>query len=148
MTLAEVTQLIFDTYSAEPEHLFARAPGYAAFRHADNGKWFAVAMEDIPCRALGMNRDGWVDILNVKCDPLLVTVLRARPGYRPAYHMNKNNWISILLDGSAGPEEIETLLETSFALTGRKARRKTQRQTEKGDEHPDGHAAAHSGSPE
>ena len=122
MTLSELTRLISDAYGAEPEHLFARHPGFAAFRRVDNGKWFAVSMAGIPWRTLGQDREGRVDILNVKCDPILVGSLRTRPGFCPAYHMNKSHWITILLDGSAEGEEIAALVEMSYGLTKAKGR--------------------------
>ena len=127
MTLSEVTQLILDDYGAEPEHIFARYPGIAVFRRRDNGKWFAAAMADMPWRALGVDREGRVDILNVKCDPILVGSLRMRPGFRPAYQMNKSHWITILLDGSVAGEEIAALVEMSYGLTGQKDRNANRR---------------------
>ena len=36
----------------------------------------------------------------------------------PAYHMNKENWISIDLGGPASEAEIRHLLEQSYQLTG------------------------------
>ena len=30
-------------YHVKPEYLWRRYPDYAVFRHADNGKWFALA---------------------------------------------------------------------------------------------------------
>ena len=65
-----------------------------------------------------------VDILNVKCDPVLSGSLRVRPGILPAYHMNKENWISILLDGTVEKEQVLTLLDMSYELTA--SRKKTK----------------------
>ena len=33
------------------------------------------------------------------------------------HHMNKENWISILLDGTVSADEIKPLLELSYELT-------------------------------
>ena len=116
MTKQEVTEYIFDTYSVEPDHPFPRDEESCVFRHCDSKKWFALMMR-VPCRALGIAKDGQADILNVKCDPLLMGSLRGKPGFRPAYHMNKDKWITILLDGSAEREEITGLLVLSYELT-------------------------------
>ena len=43
---------------------------------------------------IGLTGEGEVDILNVKCDPILSGSLRMQPGFFPAYHMNKEKWIS------------------------------------------------------
>ena len=92
------------------------------FRHIDNRKWFGIAMV-VPYRTIGINRDGTVDILNIKCDPIMMGSLRGKPGFCPAYHMNKDKWITILLDGSAEKEDIAALLAMSYSMTAAKIRR-------------------------
>ena len=94
---------------AEPEHLWAKFPRYAVLRHSENAKWFAVFLE-FPGTRLGLERPESVDILGV-------------PGILPAYHMNKSNWVTLLLDGSLPEEEIIRLLELSYDLTKPAARR-------------------------
>jgi predicted DNA-binding protein (MmcQ/YjbR family) len=42
------------------------------------------------------------------------------PGYRPAYHMNKEHWITVLLDGSVPFEKIVEHLVMSRELAGGK----------------------------
>ncbi len=103
-------------YGTEPEALWARFPNHLALRHRENRRWYALLME-VPARSLGLPGEGRVDILNVKCDPLLVGSLRQNPGILPAYHMNKDSWVSILLDGSVEGEAIFDLLEMSYRLT-------------------------------
>ena len=123
MTKNELAAYIFDAYSVEPDHPFPRDEESSVFRHGDNKKWFALTMR-IPYRTLGISRDGQVDVLNVKCDPLLMGALRGKPGFHPAYHMNKDKWITILLDGTAEREEITGLLALSFELTAAKQKKR------------------------
>lgn len=66
---------------------------------------------------LGMDGTGVVDVLNVKCDPTIIGMLRMQPGFYPAYHMNKEKWVSILLCGPAADDEIKELIEFSYQLT-------------------------------
>ena len=122
MTLRELKKHIFDTYSVEPDHPFKMDDVTCVFRHSDNRKWFALTMS-IPYRTLGLTDEGNVDILNIKCDPILMGSLRRKPGFRPAYHMNKDRWITILLDGTAGREDIIPLLALSYDLTANKAKK-------------------------
>ncbi|MDO5539675.1 MAG: MmcQ/YjbR family DNA-binding protein [Eubacteriales bacterium] len=42
--------------------------------------------------------------------------LRQVQGFLPGYHMNKNNWISILLDGTVGEIKILDFLDRSYEL--------------------------------
>jgi len=122
MTRQELTDYIFDAFSVEADYPFPRDDVSCVFRHTDNRKWFGIMMK-IPYRTLGMNRDGETDIVNVKCDPVLMGSFRGRPGFCPAYHMNKDKWITILLDGSAGREEITALVDMSFHMTETKLRK-------------------------
>ena len=117
-----LTAHIFDAYSVEPDYPFPMDDVSCVFRHGDNRKWFALVMR-VPYRTLGMDRDGSADILNVKCDPLLIGSLRGKPGFLPAYHMNKARWMTVLLDGSAGREAIEMLVAVSYDLTAGKKRK-------------------------
>ena len=116
MTRKELETYIFDEYSVEPDYPFRMDDVTCVFRHIDNRKWFGIAMV-VPYRTIGINRDGNVDILNVKCDPIMTGSLRGKPGFCPAYHMNKDKWITILLDGSAARDDIVFLLAMSYDLT-------------------------------
>ena len=98
-------------------------PTYAVFRHQNNQKWFAVVME-LPREKLGLPTEGSIDVVNLKCDPLLIGSLRNEPGFFPAYHMSKAHWIIAALDGSAPDDKLKWLLDLSFELTaGRKKKR-------------------------
>ena len=122
MTRQELTEYIFDAYSVEPDYPFRMDDVTCVFRHPDNRKWFGIAMT-IPYKTIGIPKTGTVDILNVKCDPLILGTTRNKPGFRPAWHMNKDKWITILLDGSAKKEEITALLDMSWQMTKTKNRR-------------------------
>ena len=128
MTRQELIHYIFDTYSVEPDYPFPRDDVSCVFRHIDNRKWFGIAMA-IPYRTLGINRKGNVDILNIKCSPVVIGPLRGKPGFRPAYHMNKDKWITVLLDGSAGQKDITALLDMSYSMTASKVRKTSKEKT-------------------
>lgn len=104
-------------YGALPEYLWAQYPTYAVLRRPDGPKWFAVVM-DVPREKLGLPGGGTVEILDLKCDPRMTGSLLESPGFLPAYHMNKTNWVTVLLDGTVPLEEIKGLLELSYDLAG------------------------------
>ncbi|MCD8230230.1 MAG: MmcQ/YjbR family DNA-binding protein [Clostridiales bacterium] len=116
-------QDIFDyvkkKYGTEPEFLWERYPSYAVLRHQDNGKWYGILM-DVPKNKLGLSGTEAVDILDVKCEPAMIDLLRQSPGFLPGYHMNKNHWVSILLDGTVSEDKILDLLDMSFSSTMKK----------------------------
>lgn len=111
------------TYAAAPDRPFATAPTYEVLRHPETGKWFALFM-DVPRARLGLPGDDAVDIINLKCDPVLAGSVRDGVGILPGYHMKRDSWISVLLDGTVPYRDILPLLDMSFQLTlgGRSAR--------------------------
>ena len=116
-------QQIFDyakkKYGTAPEYLWARYPSYAVLRHLDNEKWYGIVM-NVPKNKLGLQGTDIVDILDVKCDQVMIDVLCQSSGFLPGYHMNKTNWLSVLLDGTVPDEQILDLLDMSYQMTAKK----------------------------
>jgi predicted DNA-binding protein (MmcQ/YjbR family) len=63
----------------------------------------------------------------VKADMMLIDLLINQPGFYRAYHMNKTQWISIFLDGTADDVTIKNLLADSYEKTSKKKKRLTER---------------------
>lgn len=72
---------------------------------------------DVPREKLGLSSSEYVDILNIKCDPILSGSLRMDKGFFPAYHMHRDSWITILLDGTVPAKDIFPLLDMSYEIT-------------------------------
>ncbi len=106
-------------YNANAEHLWQKYPSFAVYRHKKGRKWFAVIME-LPRVKLGLSGEGTVNVVNLKCDPLLIGSLLQEKGIIRGYHMNKTHWITVLLDGTVHDDKIKWLLDISFKLTGGK----------------------------
>ena len=121
MERAVLDKLITDTYGAVAEYMWEKYPAFAVYRHHNNKKWFAVIME-IPKSKIGLKDDGLVNVVNLKCDPLLIGSLLLEDGIHKGYHMNKNYWITLCLDGSVDEEKIKWLLDMSFDLTATKSK--------------------------
>ena len=118
--MVELTQQIFDyvftQYGTQPEYLWKTHPDYAVLRHADNRKWYAIVM-NVKKKSLGRKGTGKVPVMNVKCSPEMLSVFLPQAGFLPAYHMNKNHWLTVLLDGSVDKDTVLFLLNASFDLT-------------------------------
>lgn len=114
---------ITDTYGATAEFMWEQYPTFAVYRHQNNRKWFAVIME-IPKSKIGLNDEGLVNVVNLKCDPLLIGSLLYKDGIHRGYHMNKNYWITLRLDSSVDEDEIKWLLDFSFDLTAPKGKKR------------------------
>lgn len=124
MNCDELRAYIGHTYNAEAEFLWSKSPNSMVFRHSNNRKWFAAVLE-VEKTKLGLSENGIIYVLNVKCDPIMIGSFIREPGFFPAYHMNKENWISIALDGSVDDEKIKSLLDVSYELTLKKQKKKS-----------------------
>ena len=123
MNKRDFEKYIAEAYGTDPDFPWESNPTFAVYRHRSNKKWFALVM-DIPKSKLGLREEGKIDIVNLKCDPALIGSLRSEKGFFPAYHMSKDKWISVALDGSVDDEQIMFLLDMSFELTDVKIKRR------------------------
>lgn len=121
MNRQEVFEWAKKTFGTEPDYPWNDWD--CVLRHRHNNKWYAVILE-VNENKFGLSGDRVIDVLNVKCDPMLIGSLRLKSGFFPAYHMNKDKWISIVLDGTVPAEEIKGLIELSYELTLRERRKK------------------------
>lgn len=119
----EIFQYAKERFGTEPEYLWRSFPNHAILRNANNQKWYAIIM-DVPKEKLGFKGAERVDVLNVKCDPVMIGSLLMNDGYLPAYHMHKGRWISIILNGSIPPDEIFWLLNISYSITAKEPKKK------------------------
>ena len=118
-----ITQYIQDTYGTQAEYLWADSPGNAIFRHSASRKWYAAMMRVLP-EKLGLAGEEALDVMDIKCSTIMIGSLLSTKGFFPAYHMNKNHWISIILDGSVSDDQITPLLELSYDSVAPKRRKK------------------------
>ncbi len=121
-----ITQYMQDTYGTEAEYLWADSPDSAVFRHPASRKWYAIIMRVLPDR-LDLQGEQVLDVMNVTCSTIMIGSLLSTKGFLPAYHMNKNHWISIVLDGSVSNDQITPLLELSYdSVAPKRRKRKSQ----------------------
>ena len=117
-----VMEHIREEYGAVPDYPWD--DGNAVFRHSGSRKWFALIMGGLSGRVLGLPEERRVDVLNLKCDPRVGGTLPDGRHFFPAYHMNKEHWISVVLDEETPMEQVDSLIGFSYALTsGRKCPR-------------------------
>ncbi len=116
MNRQELDKYIKEYYGVSAEFPWPKYPTFAVYRHKSNKKWFAVIME-IPNEKIGINRQGNVTVVNLKCDPMMIGSLLLEEGIHRGYHMNKKYWITVSLDGSVEKQKTEMLLDISYNLT-------------------------------
>lgn len=114
MDRTDIFEYIKKQYGTVPEYLWQDSPDSAILRH-ENGKWYAIFM-NVERAKLGISGDGMVDIMVVKCEPDMIGMMTQIQGFLPGYHMNKRNWMTILLDGTVGEAKILDFLDMSYDL--------------------------------
>ncbi|MFC9708634.1 MmcQ/YjbR family DNA-binding protein [Paenibacillus sp. NPDC056933] len=69
------------------------------------GKMFALLFED---------KENY-PYLNLKCDPVIAENLREQhEAIRPGYHMNKEHWNTIVIDGSLPEADVLDMIDHSY----------------------------------
>lgn len=89
-------------------------PGIGVFRLQENKKWYALIM----------NRDGaCIQHPGIRCDIMTFRAgakrseeLSQTPGFLPGYHMNRQNWMSVVLDDTVPDSVILEELSAARAL--------------------------------
>lgn len=106
-----LTEYIIGKYGDSPEFLWKKFPGYGVFRNRDNKKWYAVIM-NINGEKIGA-ASGETEILDIRVNEDSHGELLSRRGFYAGYHMNKKNWITVVLDDTIKDSEIEKLIDVS-----------------------------------
>lgn len=112
-----ITEYIRASFGAEPEFLWEKLPDCAAFRRADNRKWFAVIMT-VENSRLKLAGGGSTEIIDIKAPAEKVEELLKKPHFLKAYHMNKKHWITVCLNGSISDNELFKLISLSYETVG------------------------------
>jgi len=113
---AKIEEYINKKYNPLQEYPWKDAPNHTTFKHKNNLKWFALIME-VKYEKLNIDKEGYVNVINLKNIPEMIGGLRKENGILPAYHMNKEHWITVLLDGTVSMNTICNLIDISYDLT-------------------------------
>lgn len=116
----EQTKLVIEyikrTYDDEPEYLWKKFPNNAIFRRKDTKTWYA-ALLTVKEKKIGLLGEENLEILDLRIEPERLSSLLDYHNYFPAYHMNKKNWFTVLLNGTVKNEEIYSYIDNSYRLT-------------------------------
>ena len=93
-------------------------------RHADNKKWYAIALR-VSRRKFEFDSDEVIDVVNLKLPTEMFGSFGVPDGVYPAYHMNKLHWISVLLP-DAPDDVVQFLVNVNFEATKDKRKHKKQ----------------------
>ena len=110
-----IKEYIKQKYDIDAKYLWIKYPNYSVFKHSNN-KWFGVLM-NIPVKKLCLDSNEFADVINLKCDQFVADIIKDNLRIFPAYHMNKEKWISVLLDINTDINQVYYLIDQSYNLT-------------------------------
>ena len=104
-----------EKYGDELEFLWESSPDVAILRRKDNRKWYAVLFV-LNLKKLGVDRDEFCDVIDLRINTDKLERLVDGKTFFRGFHMNKNHWLTICLDGSVSDEKLLSFLEDSYLL--------------------------------
>lgn len=110
-----IANLIKIKYGDLPVFAWDKFPLDGIFKNFKNNKWYALIMNISKSKITDGNEE--VDVINVKLDKNKIKDLLNRNGFYKAYHMNKDNWITIILDDTLSDDEIISYIDESHSFT-------------------------------
>ena len=116
-----VLEHIANEYGVQPEFLWPEhTPECCVFRNSRNRKWFGIIMV-IPGNKLGLDTNQSLDIIDLKFNSgEALDFANNTPNIFPGWHMNKRNWITLVLDDRMPDEAVFSLINKSFLLADQK----------------------------
>lgn len=113
----EIIRYVREKYGDELEFLWPRFSRNAIWRNQRNQKWYALLLV-VAGNKLGLKSDAEVEIIDVRFDKSAARDFAAsNTGVFPGYHMNKDNWITVVLDGSVETGVILGLIDHSYEIS-------------------------------
>ena len=107
-----ITNYIIEKYNDKPEFLWDNTPQDCIFRNKENKKWYAIIMNINRIKLDEIKED--IEIINLKIKEEKINELLNQKGFYKAYHMNKKNWITIILNDTLKDKEIINLIKESY----------------------------------
>ena len=117
MNKKQAVSYIRNTYGVTEDYPWDDSDAFV-FWHRVSKKWFCLFMDISTCY-LGIDENKVITVINMKVPKSMREDLLREEGIYPAYHMNKQHWISLDLR-KANAKMLEVLMEISFKATAMK----------------------------
>ena len=114
----EIIKYIKDKYNDDLEYLWKNFPTDAVWRNKSSGKWYGLLLV-IEESKLSINSKNTVEIIDLRYQKDDINKIIDNTKIFGGYHMNKNSWITIKLDGSVDIKEIYKLIDNSYTLSNK-----------------------------
>ncbi|MCM1052953.1 MAG: MmcQ/YjbR family DNA-binding protein [Ruminococcus sp.] len=107
---------IKEKYHDDLEYLWEKFPNNAIWRNKKNNKWYGILMV-LNESKLGLNSNQLIDILVLRYPKEKIDNIIDNKKIFKGYHMNKNHWITLKLDGSIDINDIYCFIANSYEIS-------------------------------
>ncbi len=111
----KVIEFVKQKFDSSLEFLWPKFSNNAICRRHDNQKWYIIFIK-ISADKIGLNDKKIIEIIDLRVNKTDLNRLLDHKTIFPAYHMNKQSWITIKLDSVKHIEQIYDLIRASYAL--------------------------------
>lgn len=111
----KIIEFVKQEFNSSLEFLWPKFSNNAICRRQDNQKWY-IAFMKITADKIGLNDKKIIEIIDLRVNKTDSNRLLDHKTIFPAYHMNKQSWITIKLDSVKHIEQIYDLIRASYAL--------------------------------
>ncbi len=115
----EIIKYISKNYQDSLEYLWEKSKDTAVVRNKESQKWYGIFFV-LNEEKLGLPSNKTVDVLNLRYPKEKIRDIVDNEKVFLGYHMNKQHWISIVLDGSIPLEKIMVWLSNSYKMACKK----------------------------
>ena len=115
----KILKYVNEKYGTVTESPWEENPEYFTLNTKYSNKWYGLIMR-VNSKVLGIDSNEIVDIINIKVDSNIIDDLVDNKLFFNAYHMNKKNWITILLDKKIDLDLLFSLIDKSYELVEKK----------------------------
>lgn len=99
----------------QPEFVFKKLPDYAVFREPQPQKWYGLVMNISWAQLTGKTSASQdkVEVIDLRCPQEEQAAVLQLDDVYPGYHLNKKNWVCVLLEGTLTDEALHRLVLAS-----------------------------------
>ncbi len=112
----EIIKYVKEKYNDDLEFLWKKFPKNAIWRNKTNNKWYGALLV-ISERKLEIESDKIVEIIDLRYPKDKIKQVIDSDKIFPGYHMNKESWITIRLNGDVSTKKIFELIDNSYKIS-------------------------------
>lgn len=112
----KIISYIKDKYNDQLEFLWKKFDDNAIWRNKKNNKWYGLLLT-VTANKLGIESNSQVEIIDLRYQKENIKNIINNKTIFPGYHMNKDNWITIVLNESVEIKKIFELIDNSYNIS-------------------------------